>query len=125
MFHRLNSSCLKDERWNADNFSKQRVSDVLAALRFLERHDQTQFNIQSISVAKMATMVAHALGGKKVSVTADDFLPFDTRKLKKETGITEESIAVLQKLLKTQRMDGRVVSMLAEELKNASLREGE
>lgn len=73
----------------------------------------------------MATMVAHALGGKKVSVTADDFLPFDTRKLKKETGITEESIAVLQKLLKTQRMDGRVVSMLAEELKNASLREGE
>lgn len=125
MFHRLNSSCLKDERWNAENFSQQKVSDVLAALKFLERHDQTQFNIQSISVAKMATMVAHALGGKKVSVTADDFLPFDTRKLKKETGITEESIAVLQKLLKTQRMDGRVVSMLAEELKNASLREGE
>lgn len=73
----------------------------------------------------MATMVAHALGGKKVSLTADDFLPFDTRKLKKETGITDESIIVLKRLMKTKRMDARVVSMLAEELKNASMRNDE
>lgn len=76
-------------------------------------------------MAKMATMVAHALGGKKVSVTPDDFLPFDTRKLKKETGITEESAAVLKRLMKTRKMDPRVVSMLAEELKNSSIRSDE
>ena len=73
----------------------------------------------------MATMVAHALGGKKVSVTPDDFLPFDTRKLKKETGITDESIAVLKCLMKTKKMDARIVSMLAEELKSASMRNDE
>ncbi|AEX56000.1 hypothetical protein S-CBS4_gp033 [Synechococcus phage S-CBS4] len=73
----------------------------------------------------MATMVAHALGGKKVSLTADDFLPFDTRRLKKETGITEESIIVLKRLMKTRRMDTRIISMLAEELKNASMRDNE
>lgn len=98
---------------------------MLAALKFLERHDHTQYNIQSVSVAKMATMIAHALGGKKVSVTADDFLPFDTRKLKKETGITDESVIVLKRLMKTRKMDTRVVSMLAEELKNASMRNEE
>lgn len=98
---------------------------MLAALKFLERHDHAQYNIQSVSVAKMATMIAHALGGKKVSVTADDFLPFDTRKLKKETGITDESVIVLKRLMKTRKMDTRVVSMLAEELKNASMRNEE
>lgn len=73
----------------------------------------------------MATMVAQALGGKKVSVTPDDFLPFDTRKLKKETGITDESIAVLKRLMKTKKMDARIVSILAEELKSASMRNDE
>lgn len=101
------------------------MKDVLAALKFLERHDHNQYNLHSVSVAKMATMVAHALGGKKVSVTPDDFLPFDTRRLKKETGITEESAAVLKRLMKTRKMDTRVVSMLAEELKNASMRNDE
>lgn len=101
------------------------MKDVLAALKFLEQHDHTQYNLHSLSVAKMATMVAHALGGKKVSLTADDFLPFDTRKLKKETGITEESAAVLKRLMKTRKMDARVVSMLAEELKNSSMRSDE
>ena len=101
------------------------MKDVLAALKFLERHDHTQYNLQSLSVAKMATMVAHALGGKKVSLTADDFLPFDTRKLKKETGITQESTDVLRRLMRTRRMDARVVSMLAEELKHSSMRSDE
>ena len=113
---------MKDERWTAERFSKQRVRDVLAALRFLEKHDSTQFNLQSVSTAKMGAMVACALGGKKVSLTADDFLPFDTRKLKKESGVTEESLMVLKRLMKTRKMDARVVSILAEELKGASIR---
>lgn len=125
IFFRLNASCLKDDRWGPENFSKQKVKDVIAALKFLEKHDHLQYNLNSLSVAKMATMVAQALGGKKVSVTPDDFLPFDTRKLKKETGITEESILVLKRLMKTKKMDTRIVSMLAEELKNASMRNDE
>lgn len=98
---------------------------MIAALKFLEKHDHTQYNLQSVSVAKMAAMVAHALGGKKVNLTANDFLPFDTRKLKKDTGISEESVAVLKRLMKSKKMDTRVVSMLADELKNASSRNDE
>jgi len=101
------------------------VKDVIAALKFLERHDHLQYNLNSLSVAKMATMVAQALGGKKISVTPDDFLPFDTRKLKKETGISDESVVVLKRLMKTKRMDPRIVSMLADELKSASMRADE
>ena len=101
------------------------MKDVLAALKFLERYDHTQYNLHSLSVAKMATMIAHALGGKKVSLTPDDFLPFDTRKLKKDSGITEESAMVLKRLMRTRKMDPRVVSMLAEELKNASMRDND
>ncbi len=82
----------------------------------------TQANIQSASIAKLATMVAHALGGKKVSVTPDDFLPFDTRRIRKDTSITDESTGVLKKLLRTRRVDSRLLAVLAEEIKAASMR---
>lgn len=84
-----------------------------------------QANITSVSIAKMAAMVASALGGKKVSVTPEDFLPFDTRKMKKESGITDESTRVLKKLLKTQRIDPRLLAVLAAEIKAASMRNEE
>lgn len=79
-------------------------------------------NMASVSVAKLATMVAHALGGKKVTVTPDDFLPFDTRRIRRDTSITDESIAVLKKLLKTRRVDSRLLAVLADEIKAASMR---
>lgn len=122
MFFRLNASALKDERWSAENFSFQRTKDVLAALKFLERYDTNRANIESISVSKMAAMVAHALGGKKVSVTPDDFLPFDTRRIKKDSGITDESVSTLKRLLRTRRVDPRLLAILADEIKSASMR---
>lgn len=123
MYLRLSASDLKDERWNASNFGLQRVKDVSAALEWLEKHDSFKYNVTSIATAKLGTVVVGALGGKKAKATPDDFLPFDTRKIKKETGVTDESIATLRKLMRTVRMDGRVVAMLADELKNASARE--
>ena len=64
-----------------------------------------------------------ALGGKKTKVSVDDFLPFDTKRIKKESGISDESVGVLQRLMRTTKMDGRVIALLAEELKTASSRE--
>lgn len=103
----------------------QRTKDVLAALKFLERHDMTLANVQSISVSKMAAMVAQALGGKKVTVTPQDFLPFDTRKMRKDSGITEESSSILRKLLRTRKVDSRLLAALADEIKAASMRSDE
>jgi len=99
------------------------VKDVVAALKWLENHDITKYNISSISTAKLGTVVVGALGGKKAKVSADDFLPFDTRRLKKQSGMTDESLGVLQGLMRTRRLDGRVIALLADELKTASTRE--
>ena len=123
IYFRLNSSDFNDCRWEAHNFGKQRIKDIVTALKWLENHDITKYNINSIATAKLGTVVVGALGGKKAKVSADDFLPFDTRRIKVDTGISEESIVVLQELMRTKKMDGRVVALLAEELKNASTRD--
>lgn len=119
---RLNSCSYNDERWSAKNFGGQRVSDVNAALSWIEKHDVAKYNLESISIAKLGSFVAGSLGGKKTRISPQDFLPFDTRKIRTENGITDKSIEVLRRLMKTQAMDGRVIGLLADELKSASSR---
>lgn len=119
---RLNSCSYNDERWSAKNFGGQRVSDVNAALSWIEKHDVAKYNLESISIAKLGSFVAGSLGGKNTKISPQDFLPFDTRKIRTEHGITDKSIEVLRRLMKTKAMDGRVIALLAEELKSASSR---
>ena len=119
---RLNSSSYNDERWSAKNFGGQRISDVNAALGWIEKHDVARYNLESISIAKLGSFVAASLGGKKTRVSPQDFLPFDTRKIRTENGVSDKSMDVLRRLMKTQAMDGRVIGLLAEELKSASAR---
>jgi len=96
---------------------------VVKALKWIERHDVNRHNIDNIATAKLGAVVVGALGGKKARVSPADFLPFDTRKMQKDTGVTEESLRILRQLLKTRKMDGRLIGMLAEEIKTASSRE--
>lgn len=122
LYFRLSASDLKDDRWNSRNFGKQRVSDVQAALKFLEKHDATKYNVQSIATGKLGTMVAGMMAGKQSRAKPSDFLPFDTSKIQKDDGLTESSMIVLNRLLKTKRIHGRLLGMLAEEIKRASSR---
>lgn len=62
-------------------------------------------------------MAAAMMGGKKSAVKPEQFLPFDTKQLKKDDGVTDESLIVLQRLMKQRMMDGRVIALLAEEIK--------
>lgn len=94
------------------------MRDVQKALKFLEKHDITKYNIESIATAKLGAMVAGMMAGKKTRVTPDNFLPFDTKAIKKEEGLTDESLIVLQRLMKERVMDGRVIALLADEIKN-------
>jgi hypothetical protein len=64
IYFRLNASDFKDRRWDASNFGKQRVKDVVIALKWLEKYDITKYNINSISTAKLGTVVVGALGEK-------------------------------------------------------------
>lgn len=66
--------------------------------------------------------MVQGLAGKKANVTADDFLPYDTRKIKKDTGVSDESMQVLKRLMKTRKLDARLFSTLANEIKMASMR---
>ena len=123
IYFRLSASDLKDGRWESVNFGKQRVKDVVTALKWLEKYDITKYNINSISTAKLGTVVVGALAGKKARTSIDDFLPFDTKRIKKENGLSDESLKVLQRLMRSRRMDGRVIALLADELKTVSSRE--
>lgn len=77
----------------------------------------SRYNIQSVAVAKLGAMAAGMMAGKKSKVKPHDFLPFDTNSMEKEDGVTNESMLVLQKLMKSRKMDGRVVALVAEEIK--------
>lgn len=117
LYFRLSSSDFKDERWSAKCFGRQRVRDVKAALKYLEKHDISKYNIQSVAVAKLGTMAAAMMGGKKSVVKPDQFLPFDTAKIQKDHGVTDASLTVLQRLMKERKMNGKVIALLAEEIK--------
>jgi len=123
IYFRLNAAGFQDRRWDSDNFGKQAVKDITAALKWVEKSDISRYNIESISTAKLATVVVGALAGKKSKVTPEDFLPFDTRKLKRKNGLTDESIRVLQGMMRSRRLDGRLLGLLADEIKTASVRE--
>lgn len=82
-----------------------------------------EHNARSMSTAKLCMVVMGAVSGKNINATVDDFLPFDTRKIKKENGITNETLQVLRRLMNKQRLDGRLLALLADDLKAASNRE--
>lgn len=84
---------------------------------YLDKHDIAKYNTDSIATAKLGTMVAGMMAGKKSKVKPEDFLPFDTKKIKKEGGVTDASLIVLQRLMKTRIMDGRVIALMADEIK--------
>jgi hypothetical protein len=121
----LNSSAYNDPRWNAENFARQPIDDVRRAIKFLEKRDITEYNVQSLSTAKLGAVVVGALGGKKAKASVEDFLPFDTRRIKKDSGITDATMDVFKKLMRTRRLDGRLIALLVDELKTASLRNSE
>jgi len=125
IYFRLSSSDFKDERWSAGQFGKQKIADVKAALKYLDKHDIAKYNIQSAAIAKLGTMVAGMMAGKKSRIKPDDFLPFDTKSIKKDSGVTDASLIVFQRLMKTRVMDGRVIALLADELKSFAGRNSE
>ena len=62
------------------------------------------------------------MAGKKSKVKPENFLPFDSKQIKKDDGVTDQSLMVLQRLMKQRVMDGRVIALLAEEIKAFSSR---
>jgi hypothetical protein len=125
IYFRLSASDFNDKRWRADQFGRQPLSDIKRALKYLDKHDVAKYNVQSVAIAKLGTMAAGMMAGRKSKVKPEDFLPFDTKALQKDSGITDASLIVLQRLMKSRRMDGRVIALLADDLKAFSGRNQE
>jgi hypothetical protein len=125
IYFRLSASDFHDRRWHADQFGRQPLSDIKRALKYLDKHDVAKYNVQSVAIAKLGTMAAGMMAGRKSKVKPEDFLPFDTKTIKKDTGVTDASLVVLQRLMKTRKMDGRVIALLADDLKAFSGRNQE
>jgi hypothetical protein len=116
IYFRLSASDLKDERWHADQFGRQPLFVVKKALGYLDKHDMAKYNVQSVAIAKLGTMVAGMMAGQKSKVKPEDFMPFDLNALKKQSGVTDESLIILRRVMKTRKIDGRVIALLAEDL---------
>ena len=125
LYFRLSTSDFKDRRWHADQFGRQSLSDIKRALKYLDKHDVAKYNVQSVAIAKLGTMAAGMMAGKKSKIKPEDFLPFDTKALKRDSGISDESLIIFQRLMKTRKMDGRVIALLADDLKAFSGRNQE
>ncbi len=125
LYFRLSASDFNDRRWHADQFGRQPLSDIKRALKYLDKHDVAKYNVQSVAIAKLGTMAAGMMAGRKSKVKPEDFLPFNTKALQKDSGITDASLVVLQRLMKSRKMDGRVIALLADDLKAFSGRNQE
>lgn len=125
IYFRLSTSDFNDRRWHADQFGLQPLADIKRALKYLDKHDVAKYNVQSVAIAKLGTMAAGMMAGRKSKIKPEDFLPFDTKAIKKDTGVTDVSLIVLQRLMKTRKLDGRVIALLADDLKAFSGRNQE
>lgn len=116
IYFRLSASDLQDKRWHADQFGRQPLFVVKKALEYLDKHDMAKYNVQSVAIAKLGTMVAGMMAGQKSKVKPEDFMPFDTKTLKKDGAVSDASLLVFRALMKKRKIDGRVIALLAEEL---------
>lgn len=95
------------------------------ALKYLDQHEIAKYNAGSIAVAKLGTVAVGMMGGKKSGIKPEDFLPFDTRTTQRESGVTDASMRVLFKLMKNRKLDGKLIAILADEIKSFSWRNQE
>jgi len=52
-------------------------------------------------------------------------LPFDIKSAQRDSGVSDESLIIFQRLMKRRKMDGRVIALLADDLKAFSGRNQE
>jgi hypothetical protein len=91
-------------------------------LKWIETSDTTRYNINSLATAKLGAVVVSALGGKKAKVHPQDFLPFDPKDIKTNSGPTEETVTTIGKLLKEGKLPTRVIGLLSDEIKRSTTR---
>jgi hypothetical protein len=102
----------KDPRWHAENFARQPVGQILAAICWLNEHECEVANRDSYSTARLASLVLSAASLGKAESDHTMFLPFV------KTNVPPAVVGTIQKLIKMRRLPLAVVAILSDDIRH-------
>lgn len=106
---------LTDPLFQSRNFSRLPIKLLADVLKYHYEAMQKRTNASSVATAKLAMVVCSALGGKRMKVKLDHFLPFELDDDKQS--IKQSTKDALQWALKNEKMPPAIVGMIGAELR--------
>ena len=100
--------------FHAERFGKLPVVFIQACLGNLLEAKKEEVNANSISTAKLSSLVFSALGGNNVKTKLEDFLPYEIKK--GNDGIKESTMEAMKWALKYEKMPPAIIGLIGTEL---------
>lgn len=114
IYVRLLSFSIADPLFSAERFGKLPVKLLHVCMEQLSESQRELVNAQSISTAKLSSIVIGALGGKKTKVKMEELLPYEIKR--NDNGLKESTIAAMKWALKHETMPPAIIGMIGAEL---------
>lgn len=114
LYARLLSFSIADPLFHAGNFGKVPVKLLQVCTRQLSDAKQETINAQSISTAKLSSIVMGALGGKRAKVKIEELLPYEIKR--NNNTLKESTIQAMKWALKNETMPPAIIGMIGAEL---------
>lgn len=108
------SFAIVDPIFHAERFGRLPVVFLRACLANLFEAYKEQLNAQSISTAKLSSLVFSALGGKGKKSNLEDFLPYEIKKGNND--LQEDTIEAMKWALKHEKMPPVIIGLIGAEL---------
>lgn len=110
---RLAGSVLgSDPRWHAENFVRQPMGQILAAIEWLNEHEVETANRDSHTTARLAAIVLSGLSMGKIEADHRAFLPYA------QSALPPEVVRTIGDLIKSRRLPMSVVGILADDIRH-------
>lgn len=115
-YWRLVTSDLHDPRFHADQFGRQPVRHILAAIEWLDEQDRRRANLASHTTAQLASLVLAIGSGGKGQGDYTQFLPFLVENIDGRPRLPADALATLHQLIRQRRLPMPVIALLADDL---------
>lgn len=114
LYARLLSFSIADPLFHVSNFGKVPIKLLQTCIKQLSETKQETINAQSISTAKLSSIVVGALGGKKAKVKIEELLPYEIKR--NSNTLKESTIQAMKWALKSETMPPAIIGMIGAEL---------
>ena len=101
-----------DPRWHAENFARQPMRQILAAINWLVEREIEVANRDSYTTARLASLVLSAASLGEAEADHTIFLPYLTSK------VPAPVVRTIQELIKARRLPMAVVALLADDIRH-------